>query len=35
MPLVMFVVRSGARTIVVDTAGPADEEFIRGRISHG
>lgn len=35
MPLVMFVLRSGDRTIVVDTGGPADEELVRGQISHG
>ncbi|MFC9455474.1 N-acyl homoserine lactonase family protein [Streptomyces sp. NPDC056983] len=35
MPLVMFVLRSGDRTVVVDTGGPADEEMIRRRIPHG
>jgi N-acyl homoserine lactone hydrolase len=35
MPLVMFVLRSGDRTIVVDTGGPADEESVRRVIPFG
>lgn len=35
MPLVMFVLRSGERTIVVDTGGPSDEEYIRRQIPFG
>lgn len=35
MPLVMFVLRSGDRTVVVDTGGPADEAQIRSRIPFG
>jgi N-acyl homoserine lactone hydrolase len=35
MPLVMYVLRSGGRTVVVDTGGPADEEQIRRRIPFG
>lgn len=29
VPLIMFVLRSGSRTIVVDTGGPTDEEHIK------
>ncbi|MYW96203.1 N-acyl homoserine lactonase family protein [Amycolatopsis rubida] len=35
MPLVMFVLRSGKRTVIVDTGGPADEEQIRSMIPFG
>ncbi|MGP3756848.1 N-acyl homoserine lactonase family protein [Streptomyces sp. IBSNAI001] len=35
MPLVMFVLRSGDRTVVVDTGGPADEQEIRRMIPFG
>ncbi|AEM84052.1 N-acyl homoserine lactonase family protein [Streptomyces violaceusniger] len=35
MPLVMFVLRSGDRTVVVDTGGPAEEEQIRRMIPFG
>lgn len=29
IPLVMFVLRSGSRTIVVDTGGPVDADYVR------
>jgi glyoxylase-like metal-dependent hydrolase (beta-lactamase superfamily II) len=35
MPLVMFVLRSGDRTVVVDTGGLADEDHVRSRIPFG
>ncbi|TQC48970.1 N-acyl homoserine lactonase family protein [Rhodococcus sp. WS4] len=35
IPLVMFVLRSGDRTVVVDTGGPANEEQIRRMIPFG
>ncbi|PBC39346.1 hypothetical protein CJ179_35475 [Rhodococcus sp. ACS1] len=35
IPLVIFVLRSGDRTVVVDTGGPADEEQIRRMIPFG
>ncbi|WP_284748306.1 MBL fold metallo-hydrolase [Amycolatopsis sp. RTGN1] len=35
MPLVMFVLRSGDRTVVVDTGGLADEEHVRRKIPFG
>ncbi|WP_049746143.1 N-acyl homoserine lactonase family protein [Mycolicibacterium goodii] len=35
LPLVMFVLRLGDRTVVVDTGGPSDEEQIRQRVPFG
>ncbi|TWH10307.1 glyoxylase-like metal-dependent hydrolase (beta-lactamase superfamily II) [Rhodococcus rhodochrous J45] len=35
MPLIMFVLRSGDRTVVVDTGGPADDEEVASRIPFG
>lgn len=35
MPLIMFVLRSGDRTVIVDTGGPSDEGLIRSRIPFG
>lgn len=35
MPLIMFVLRSGDRTVVVDTGGPAEDEEVRRKIPFG